>query len=95
MKKYLDLLNSEEWCEDIHFGNFIKDLLKKEGRTIGWFALQMNCDRSNMYKILAHGHLDSGFLFRASVVLNHDFFKDGSVYLKNFMVKVSRKEDKE
>jgi hypothetical protein len=93
MKRYPNRLNNDEWCEDIHFGNLIKDLLKKEGRNVGWFAQQMNCDRSNMYKILSHCHLDSGFLLRASVVLNHDFFKDGSAQLKSMMVKVSKKEE--
>lgn len=87
------LLKCEDWCDNIHFGILIKDLLKKEGRNIAWFASQMNCDRSNMYKILSRRHLDSGFLFRASVVLNHDFFKDGSIQLKSMLVKASKKED--
>lgn len=64
--------------EDIHFGNLIKELLLKEGRTITWFAKQMHSDRSNMYKILSHVHLDSGFILHASKVLAHDFFKDAS-----------------
>ena len=68
--------------EDIHFGNLIKELLEKEGRTITWFARQMNSDRSNMYKILSHVHIDSGFILRASWVLKHDFFKDASDRLR-------------
>ena len=64
--------------EDIHFGKLIRDLLESEGRTIKWFAGEMNCDRSNMYKILSHKHIDSGFIVRASKVLKHNFFKDAS-----------------
>ncbi|MBO6051426.1 MAG: hypothetical protein J6P65_05535 [Bacteroidales bacterium] len=79
-------MNSAGICdnleEDIHFGNLIKELLEKEGRTIAWFAQQMNSDRSNMYKILSHVHIDSGFILRASWVLKHDFFKDASDRLR-------------
>lgn len=79
-------MNSAGICdnieEDIHFGNLIKELLEKEGRTITWFAQQMNSDRSNMYKILSHVHIDSGFILRASWVLKHDFFKDASDKLR-------------
>ena len=83
-------MNSAGICdnleEDIHFGNLIKDLLEKEGRTITWFAQQMNSDRSNMYKILSHVHIDSGFILRASWVLKHDFFKDASDKLRAMVV---------
>ena len=79
-------MNSAGICdnleEDIHFGNLIKELLEKEGRTITWFAQQMNSDRSNMYKILSHVHIDSGFILRASWILKHDFFKDASDKLR-------------
>ena len=54
----------------------IKDKLDLERRTIRWFSEQMNCDRSNMYKLLARAHLDSNFILRASKVLEYNFFKD-------------------
>jgi hypothetical protein len=60
----------------IHVGAIIKDRLALERRSVSWFAAQMNCDRSNMYKLLSRAHLDTNFIFRASKVLEHNFFKD-------------------
>jgi len=53
-----------------------------ERRSISWFAAQMNCDRSNMYKMLSRAHLDTNFILRASKILEHDFFKDISAILQ-------------
>ena len=70
----------------IHFGGLIKERLVLEGRSIRWFALQMNCDRSNMYKLLARPHLDTNFILRACKILEYDFFKDASEVLKKVML---------
>jgi hypothetical protein len=74
-------MDMESQKEDIHFGHLIKDLLKSEGRSIGWFAKQMHSDRSNMYKLLERTHLNTDFLFKASMLLHHDFFNDASTWL--------------
>ena len=67
----------------IHFGELIKERLFLQGRSVRWFALQMNCDRSNMYKLLSRAHLDTNFILRACKILEHDFFKDASEILQN------------
>ena len=67
----------------IHFGDLIKERLFLQGRSVRWFALQMNCDRSNMYKLLSRAHLDTNFILRACKILEHDFFKDVSEILQN------------
>ena len=67
----------------IHFGDLIKERLFLQGRSVRWFALQMNCDRSNMYKLLSRAHLDTNFILRACKILEHDFFKDASEILQN------------
>ncbi len=83
LRELVDLLNNNgEKLYDIHFGNLIKYQLQREGRSVNWFALQMNSDRSNMYKLLNRSHLDSSFLIRASILLGHDFFRDATEYLK-------------
>lgn len=66
--------------ETIHFGHIIKRILKEKRIGVGEFAKKMNSDRSNMYKILERPHLDSDFLLRASKVLNHDLFREGSIW---------------
>ena len=64
--------------QDIHFGNMILSELREQRRSVAWFAKEMGSDRSNMYKLLARQHLNSEFIFRASKLLNHDFFGDAS-----------------
>jgi hypothetical protein len=68
--------------ENFHIGKFIKSILQSDGRSISWFAFQMNCDRSNMYKVLAKPHHSSEFLIRASRVLGYDLFAAISEWLK-------------
>jgi len=69
--------------KSIHIGAIIKDKLTQERRSVSWFADQMNCDRSNMYKLLSRAHLDSNFILRASKILEYNFFKDISALLEN------------
>lgn len=76
-----DPLDSQEGMpldleKNIHVGAIIKDRLAHERRSISWFADQMNCDRSNMYKLLSRAHLDTNFILRASKILEYNFFKD-------------------
>ena len=84
LRELLELVNNnDEKLYDLHFGNLIKYQLQREGRSVNWFALQMNSDRSNMYKILTRPHLNSEFILRASLILDHDFFKDISEWMKS------------
>lgn len=69
--------------DSFHFGKYIKSILQGDGRSIAWFAAQMNCDRSNMYKLLSKSHQSSEFLIRASRVLNHNLFDAASEWLKS------------
>lgn len=69
--------------EKIHFGYIIKKVLKDKRMPISEFAELMGSDRSNMYKLLERSHHDSDFLFRASKILNHDLFRDGSMWYQH------------
>ena len=60
----------------IHIGNMIRSELIRQGRKMSWFAEQINCDRSNAYKILKRGNVDVELLIRISEVLNHNFLED-------------------
>ena len=66
---------------ELHFGNLIKEILRANRRSVAWFAVQMHCDRSNMYKMLSRNHLDSAFLLRASQVLEFDLFLFASEWM--------------
>lgn len=58
----------------IHAGHLIKQVLYKKGKTVTWFALKMNCTRTNIYKIFHKNNLDVDILWRASGILNCDLF---------------------
>jgi len=38
---------------EIHIGKMIRNSMKEEGRSVGWLAKKLSCDRSNIYKIYA------------------------------------------
>lgn len=67
---------------DIHLGHLIQDELRRQRRSVAWFAKEMSCTRGNMYNILKRPHLNSEFLLRASEKLQHDFFQDVSEMLR-------------
>lgn len=59
----------------LHAGKLIEDTLREEGRTVTWFAAQMHCTRTHIYKIFQKETLDIHLLWRASRVLNRDLFQ--------------------
>ncbi len=68
----------------IHIGNLIKEELKRQERTISWFARKLYCDRSNVYDIFCRKSIDTDLLLRISRVLNHDFFRYYCLLYKEF-----------
>ncbi len=69
--------------DEIHIGKAIHEKIKEQGRKMTWLAGQLNCDRTNIYKILKKPHLDSELLLRISKILDHDFFNFYSEDVKN------------
>lgn len=69
--------------DEIHLGNMVKAELQRQGRTITWLALQVNCTRENLYKVFRRPWIYTDLLFKISVALNHDFFKDCSDYYQS------------
>lgn len=72
---------SREWFRSFlylpmpHIGNIIQRELVRQGHSVAWLAKELYTDRTNMYRILKKGDLDTALLRRISVALNHDFFK--------------------
>lgn len=58
----------------IHVGSIIKETLKKKGKSVTWFANEMCCTRTNVYKIFRKKSIDTDIIWRASQVLEYDFF---------------------
>mgnify|MGYP002624723440 FL=1 len=64
-----------EACK-MHIGNLIQEELKRQGRSVTWFAEQLFYTRPHIYKIFSKATIDTGLLQRISRILNHDFFQD-------------------
>lgn len=75
-------MNDHNGAEEFHIGNYIKEMLAKEGRTITWLAKELGCTRDNLYKIFHHSFINTDLLFKISKVTGHDFFLDCSRILK-------------
>lgn len=57
-------------------GELIKEELALQERSISWFARQLSCDRSNVYRIFQKSSIDTNVLARISIILHHNFFED-------------------
>lgn len=66
----------------MHIGQLIKQELETQGRTVVWFARNMSYSRTNIYKIFERSSIDTDVLLRISALLEVDFFKVYSEYLK-------------
>ena len=59
----------------IHIGQLIREELQNQGRTVTWLTKELNCSRSNVYKIFEKPTLDTAVLLQISRVLRTDFFR--------------------
>jgi len=59
----------------IHIGKLIEEELRRQQRTVSWFARNLYCERTNVYDIFKRRSIDTAMLLRISVVLHHNFFR--------------------
>lgn len=78
--KNMDSTNVSTLAEDcgikVHVGSLIGEELRRQRRPAAWLAQEICCDRTNVYKILRKGSIDTELLCRISVALSHDFFAE-------------------
>ena len=60
---------------EVHIGKLIKQQMDEQGRRAVWLAKQLNCDRSNIYKIYRCETIDANRLLKISQILQYDFFQ--------------------
>ena len=63
----------------IHIGKLIEEELRRQERSVTWFADKLCCERTNVYSIFKRQSIDTVLLLRISLVLHWNFF---SVYLE-------------
>lgn len=67
----------------IHIGNLIHQELRRQERTVAWFARKICCTRPHAYKIFEKDNIDIKLLIIVCRVLSHDFFQDISDAIRN------------
>lgn len=58
----------------IHIGKLIEQELRKQERSVTWFANKLYCERTNVYSIFKRESIDTALLLRISNILRHNFF---------------------
>ena len=53
----------------IHIGKCIRKKIEEQGKTTVWFAQELGCHRTNIYKIYDKVTIDTGILLHISVNL--------------------------
>ncbi len=60
----------------VHIGSLIEQELRKQERTVTWFASKLHCDRTNVYKIFKKQSIDTRLLEQICIILQHNFFEE-------------------
>lgn len=69
-------------AEQINIGKAIQDELRRQERTVAWFARELGTNRMACYRIFNSYSIDTSLLERISAVLDIDFFSLYSNKLK-------------
>lgn len=48
--------------------------LRRQERTVTWFARQLHCDRRNVYDVFHRSSIDTSMLLRICLILKTNFF---------------------
>jgi hypothetical protein len=59
----------------VHLGKMIHTELNNQGRSVTWFAEQLNFNRTNAYNIFKKENLDTELLKRICLILGFNFFQ--------------------
>jgi hypothetical protein len=60
----------------IHIGSLIEQELRRQDRSVTWFAGKLHCGRTNVYKVFKKKSIDTLLLEKICVILQHNFFLD-------------------
>ncbi len=65
----------KQYSGKVEIGSAIKDRLQASRHSVVWLATQLECSRTNVYKIFGKKSIGTEELFKISEVLKYDFFK--------------------
>lgn len=58
----------------LSIGKKIEEELRHQDRSVVWFATNLGCNRTTVYKIFNKQSIDAELLLKISNILKHDFF---------------------
>jgi plasmid maintenance system antidote protein VapI len=61
--------------EPPHIGHLIKEELNRQGRSVTWFAAQLQCSRQNVYGIFENPWIYTDTLWKICQIMDFDFFE--------------------
>lgn len=79
----------------LHIGQMIEAELRRQERTVTWFARQLHCDRRNIYDVFHRSSIDTSMLMRICLILRTNFFAslaDAYIRLQDSVLPPPRKE---
>ena len=56
-------------------GEVVKEVLEKRGKSVTWLALQLPCERSNVYNIFKRDNIGIDLWWKLSETLEYNFFQ--------------------
>lgn len=74
IKKFVRVFSYLSQTHMIHIGELIREELRRQERSVAWFARKLYCDRTNAYNIFRRSSIDTETLLRISRILGCDFF---------------------
>jgi hypothetical protein len=60
----------------MHIGRRIREVLSQRHKAVTWLAKEINCERTNVYNIFMREEINTGLLYKISVILDYNFFKE-------------------
>lgn len=60
----------------VNIGQQIEEELRRQERSVTWFARKLCCNRQNVYDIFHRTNIDAELLLRISLVLGRNFFEE-------------------
>jgi len=73
----------------VEIGKIIEAELRRQHRSVTWLGQMIHCDRRNIYDIFSRPSIDTGLLYRISLVLDTNFFR----YYSDAFLNQTRKLD--
>lgn len=82
----------KQYTSEIHIGRMIRKNMREKKISVISLSRQMDCSRTNVYKILDRHSVDTDTLMKLSLLIGLDFFK---IYSTELALKIKERKKAE